>query len=531
MVILFGRRVDFTKIVTIVLLVAIVHRLSLLLYDTAPTLQTYLEYHPDRGYGVLYASSWRTLTQSLKDARPAIGSFSGFDPPPGSVVNPQDTVPPVVDMAHLSKGELKLLKSSHARFVKDLQTEGELSVIYKPGTKGIIFTATGGELPYLLISIRLLRKAGSQLPIEVFLLRQQDFNKKICLEIFNSLNARCSILEEHLGSSPMPSIPQSRNPRSIRSQEALHKLLAIYASTFEDVLLLDPSTLAYNNPDSTLIDNPFTLSGLLFWPDFWASSISPAMEDIQQNSDEKMTKLDSIRTVDFGQLAISKSQHRDTLLLSIFYTFYGPNLFEFLQNQSSAGDRGAQAIKCAARFARKRYYQVKRQVEAIGFPNHDQKDAFQGVAMRQSFVADDFNAVPSEKQRPLFIRQSNPTLHPAYIMDRGVTVFKAPEDQKNAIEEHDSINDSDPIRIPAISPIKEDAGAHHRLWEWFDGKNMLNGWANFDPEKVVWEEIAKVACIDFKHFPDWPINDNKGNAQNCARINYHRGRLGWSNVV
>lgn len=502
----------------------------LLLYDTGPPVQSYLEYHPDRGYGVLYANSWQSLTQSLKDSRPAISSFPDFNPPPGSVVNPQDTIAPVIDIARLSRGEIKLLKLSHSRFVKDLETEGKLSVIYKPGTKGIVFTATGGELPYLLISIRLLRKTGSKLPIEIFLLRQQDFNKKICLEIFDSLNARCSILEEHLGSSPMPPVPQSKSSRSIRAQEALHKLLAIYASTFEDVLLLDPRTMAYNNPDSTLIDVPFTINGLLFWPDFWASSESPAMYDIQQNPErKKMARFDSVRTVDLGQIAISKSQHKETLLLSIFYTFYGPKLFEFLQNQSSAGDRGAQAIKFAARFVKKKYFMVKRQVEAIGFPNSDKDNAFQGVAMRQSFAIDDFSSIPVEKHRPLFIHQSNPTLHPAYIMDRDVTVFKAvPEDQKiTTVQEINSIDQADPIKIPTLAPIKQDGGAHHRLWEWFDGKNMANGWGNIDPEKVVWEEIAKVACIDFKYFPDWPINELKDNAQNCARINYHRGRLGW----
>lgn len=533
------------------------HRIILLLFDTKPPAKQHIEFQADKGYGEMYKLSWQSLSQALNSAKPKIATVGDFKQSPGISIESIESTTTAVDVLNVSPSVISSMQTSHANFAKTLKDGNKLSVIYQSGQQGIVVTATLHELPQLLISLRLLRRTRSSLPVEIFLLTQDDYDAKLCREIFPKLDAHCSILEEHLDSSPLPIMPQSRNERRIQAQEPLNKLLAIFFSRFEDILLLDPSTLVYNNPDIMLKEEPFLSTGLLIWPDFWASTVSPKLFQIQNAPQVKRVRRDNIRTVDFGQMVISKSIHSATLLLSIYYTYFGPNLYESLQQQSSAGERGSQAIKCAARYLETPYYMMKREVEAVGFPDLDSDNkGFYGVAMLQSFASDDFHRLPKDRQRPLFIRQNNPTLHPAYIMDRNIAVFKKQsnlkqeEDAKMEVKEIDSDSNkgmqkvkaaaaaapggeitkkdqSNPFEIPSVAPSDLDLGLHHRMWEWFGGRWMSNGWRDPDPERALWEEVATVACVDYTHFRVWPSRDGKDTAQNCARINYHRGQLGW----
>ncbi|PWN31876.1 uncharacterized protein FA14DRAFT_162238 [Meira miltonrushii] len=543
-------RFNLRRIIILILSLLVMHRIILLLFDTKPPGKQHIEVQTDRGYGELYKLSWQSLTQALNTARPKVATIGDFKSVPGIPVESVESTT-AIDALNVEPHIVSSLQGSHASFTKILKEEDRLSVIYQSGQQGIVVTATLHELPQLLISLRLLRRTRSSLPVEVFLLTQDDYDSKLCREIFPKLDAHCSILEEHLDSSPLPTMPQSRNERKIQAQEPLNKLLAVFFSRFEDVLVLDPSTLVYNNPDIMLKEEPFLSTGLLIWPDFWASTVSPKLFTIQNAPQVKRNRRDNIRTVDFGQMVISKSIHSATLLLSIYYTYFGPNLYDSLQQQSSAGERGSQAIKCAARYLETPYYMMKRQVEAVGFPDLDSDNkGFYGVAMLQAFASDDFHRLPKDRQRPLFIRQNNPTLHPAYVMDRNIAVFKKqPSTEK--VEESKAKADSDPSKImqkvkaaapagdsikkdqsnpfaiPSVAPTDADRGLHHRMWEWFGGRYMSNGWRDPDPERALWEEVATVACVDYTHFRVWPSRDNKETTENCARINYHRGQLGW----
>lgn len=60
-------------------------------------------------------------------------------------------------------------------------TTGESSAptLHIPGTKGIVSTA-GGTYPILVISLRMLRRTGSTLPIEIFLADEDEYEEYIC---------------------------------------------------------------------------------------------------------------------------------------------------------------------------------------------------------------------------------------------------------------------------------------------------------------------------------------------------------------
>jgi alpha 1,2-mannosyltransferase len=559
------KRIPLRKVFMVILSLFLAHRLLTLLFahsGPGSSHKKHIEVHTDRGYGEMYKLSWQGLTEALNAARPRIADVGAFEAVNGIGVDQVDR-PTSVDVINMTPSDIATLRTSHSTFAHAIRDGGKLSVIYQRGHQGIVITATLNELPQVLIQLRLLRRTGSSLPVEVFLLSQDDFDSKICRGLFPKLNAQCTILEEHLDSSTMPLVPLSRRERKIEPQEPLNKLLAVYFSRFEDVLLLDPSTLVYNNPDMMLKEEPFLSTGMLLWPDFWASTVSPKLYAVQSAAVQKPNRRDNIRTVDMGQVIISKSHQSATLLLAIYYTYYGPRLYDSLLQQSSAGEQGSQAIKSAARYLEAPYYMMKRHVEAVGFPDLDSdNEGFRGVAMLQAFASDDFHRLPKDRQRPVFIRQNNPPLHPAYIMDRSVTVFtKQSSDQDVAIEEGAGeqaasiinengkmtklkaapaggavagdklkstiLSQESPFSIPARAPTALDRGMHHRMWDWFSARYASNGWRDPDPERAIWEEVATLACVDHKKFRVWPVTDPAAAQLLCQRINYHRAQLGW----
>ncbi|UZJ56089.1 hypothetical protein CBS101457_005409 [Exobasidium rhododendri] len=523
-------RYNWRKIIVYLLSIIVVHRLFLILFTSAHRPKAHLVESSQQGYGQLYHGSWQALTQALNDARPTISSVGSFVPVAGISVESVE-VPTSVDVLELSTINLAAMRKSHKKFVKNIN-ERKLSVIYQRGQQGIVVTAGLDDLPAVLVQLRLLRRTGSLLPVEVFLLTQEDYDLKICRDTLPKLNAQCKILEEHTDAFPLPKMPGTNRERNVVANEPLHKLLALFFTKFEEVLLLDPATLVYNNPDVVVKEEPFLSTGMLIWPDFWASTVSPKLFAIQEAPEEKKTRRDNIRTVDFGQMVLSKSQHSATLLLAIYYTYFGEKLYDSLLQQSLSGERGSQAIKSAARFLEAPYYMIKRHVEAVGYPDMDKSNqGFHGVAMLQAFASDDFHRFPKDRQRPLFLRANNPKLHAGRIMKEGVTSFGGKTQGAVVVAAaSEAIGTSLPEVSAVASGLKKIKGPRivaHRMWEWFSARHVSNGWRDPDPERAVWEEIWKVACKDVRDFNYWP-EDDVMTARTCQRISKHREDMGWS---
>lgn len=535
------------SIAIVLLSIMLLYRLSLLFFAAAPQHKQLLSVNSDRGYTDMYRHSWRSLMDALADARPRTATVGKLEPIPGISVESVDK-PTSVDILQVDSRDIKAVQDSHEKFMTRLRDGNKLSVIYQSNQEGIVVTATANDLPIVLIQLRLLRRTRSTLPVEVFLLSQDDYDEKICRETFPRLDAHCAILEEYMDSAPLPRMPHSRRERKINGNEPLHKFLALFFTKFENVLVLDPSTLVYNNPDIMFKEEPYLSTGMLLWPDFWASTVSPKLFTVQQAPMEKPNRRDNIRTVDMGQLLVSKSQHGATILLSIYYTYFGPNIYEHLLTQSSAGEQGSQAIKSAARLLEAPYYMMKRLVEAVGYPDLDKPNKeFRGLAMLQSLASDDFHRLPKDRHRPLFIRANNPYLHPAHLMDQGVTVFKAYPSSRN-VQINAPVDMANPASSTGMTKVKvskplntaanglgkssfahppADEGMHHRMWEWFGGRYVSNGWRDPDPERALWEEIHNVACHDYQDFRVWPISDKKRAEHVCQRIKHHRELMGW----
>ena len=59
-------------------------------------------------------------------------------------------------------------------------------------------TAGSSQLPVLLTSLRMLRRTGCTLPVEIYLGSTTDYDHQLCDEILPGLNACCFVVEDVL---------------------------------------------------------------------------------------------------------------------------------------------------------------------------------------------------------------------------------------------------------------------------------------------------------------------------------------------
>ena len=124
-------------------------------------------------------------------------------------------------------------------------------------------TAGGKYFNIAVISIRMLRRTGSDLPIEVYLDSRDDI--VACEKILSALNTRCYALPEILQVTTFIS----------KLERFQFKAFALLFSSFEDIIFLDADAFPAHNPDRLFNVDPYKSCGLITFPDFWWSTTSP----------------------------------------------------------------------------------------------------------------------------------------------------------------------------------------------------------------------------------------------------------------
>lgn len=120
---------------------------------------------------------------------------------------------------------------------------------YIPGTTGIVSSAGGTYLPTFLISLLLLRRTGSTLPVELFMKDQTEYEPLICETILPPLGAKCLVLSDILGGQD--------SPQSMEKIEGFQlKSFALLFSSFEKFIWLDADCVPLHDP--AIILNFFT---------------------------------------------------------------------------------------------------------------------------------------------------------------------------------------------------------------------------------------------------------------------------------
>ena len=378
------------------------------------------------------------------------------------------------DVVHsLSQSHLRLI--THPDFDEANEKAGD---IYK-GT-GVVTVAGGPYFPPALLSIRMLRKTNSTLPVQVFLQSQSEYERAICEEVLPALNAECFVIEDYLRKSD----PFQVTPYQL-------KILAILFSSFEKVLFLDSDCFPLRDPKELFTAEPFHSTGLLSWPDYWIATEDPVFYEIAGLP--KFPKGVPARSSETGQLMFDKSKHLSSLLLAAYYNIYGPEIYYPILSQGSLGAGDKETYLAAAVVLQKKFYRTKEPVGTIGY--HDPNGDFHGGAMVQYSPADEWMAQHGnhtekektpKKPRPFFLHANVPKMNVARLLDdKDIFLF--------------------------------DTQQRIRLW---GDKNSNIAMFGYDIERVVWDEMRQMAC-DVDARPE----DIRGKWKICDRANQHYREL------
>ena len=215
--------------------------------------------HTSTEYTPAFISLWDAVSKALLDARP-------------SCALPDDDIQaPVTKFAELKKGakrpdllkipqeDVNCVKDAHSRFVTKIPNLAP-QLPYVKGSKGVVTTAAGEFLPTLVVSLRMLRRTGSKLPIQVLVQNKDVYEKEICEEVLPAMNATCFLLSDVLDAVPQHvEIPMPRFQL---------RVFAMLFSPFEEVLLLDADNIVVEKPEGWMSAQPFISMGFVSWPDY-----------------------------------------------------------------------------------------------------------------------------------------------------------------------------------------------------------------------------------------------------------------------
>lgn len=367
------------------------------------------------------------------------------------------------ELLEMPAADVAKMREAHTQFVNSISNDPP-RLSYISGTRGIVSTAGGSYLPVLVISLRMLRKTGSMLPVEVFLADNSEYEPYICDVVLPFLNARCIVLSRVLD-----------NIRGIEKiQKYQFKPFAMLFSSFEEILFLDADSFPLVEPDVLFTTSPFVNDSMVTWPDFWASSASPMYYEI---ASREVPPMDLRQSTESGEIVISKRTHLKTLLLCTYYNYWGPSHYYRLLSQGAAGEGDKETFVAAAEAVGEPFYQVSEPIRAIGHPT---EGGMAGSAMVQFDPAEDFALTQKEEwrvagshapsPRPFFVHANYPKFNPA-------TIFTEQE----------------------VNPPFNDDGSYTRAWTIpEDTIPQLN-----EIEREYWREIMWTACELETRFQSW----------------------------
>lgn len=375
------------------------------------------------------------------------------------------------DYLKMYVSQWEALSKSHSAFVEKIRSR-QYRLPYSAGTRGIVTTAGGPYLPVALVSIRMLRETGSDLPVEVFLSKWSEWDPIICSKIFPTLNAKCVVLQDVFD--------YDKNTRRSNLGKYQYKIMAILFSSFEEVLFLDSDCFPIHNPNQLFETEPFLSTGLLLWPDFWFPSESPLFFEIASIQEPKVYQRPSTEA---GEILYSKRHHDVGLLLAAYYNYYGPQFYYPLQSQGGPGEGDKETFLWSTVVLGLPYYTVTKSVHALGYKT--KAGEWRGSAMAQFDPIQDHHPDEEDRQiakdanttfpRPFFVHANFPKLDPGQIFEKE--------------------------SFGATGPTKDSDSQMRRIWhkDELDAVNFFG----FDVERKVWLVVKEIACKYERRFVSW----------------------------
>ena len=182
-------------------------------------------------------------------------------------------------------------------------------------------------------SIRMLRHHGCTLPVEVWV-RTSELPTEEKIATFRRFNA--VFRDADVVAAMFPLMKRRLHPVIDGEKPFIVKHIALIASSFREVLLLDADNMAARDPTFLFSSPEFVDTGFVMWPDFWLFPRGPA--DIRAIFDlpqHRSDRLPDERTVESGQLLVDKARAWPGLMLATYLhleTELYDNLFRTLHD-------------------------------------------------------------------------------------------------------------------------------------------------------------------------------------------------------
>lgn len=254
-----------------------------------------------------------------------------------------------IDVLRLPPKQLESLRNTHHDFVQRLRHLAP-DLPFVPNTRGVVMTASGAKLGIASTALLMLRRAGSKLPVQLFLNSASEYERNLCKSSLGPLNVQCLNMDDFL------QVPKSASYSKPNFNRFEFKAFALIFSSFQNILFLDADCFPIRNPDHILDVEPFKSHGMVTWPDFWLPTISPLFYDIAEVQMPNRTM--SSRASESGMMLFDKKRHADTLLLAGYYNFYGKYYYQ-LHSQGAWGAGDKETFTQGAVVLGNPFYQVK----------------------------------------------------------------------------------------------------------------------------------------------------------------------------
>ncbi|EAW13162.1 alpha-mannosyltransferase [Aspergillus clavatus NRRL 1] len=418
---------------------------------------------------------WKVLKPILEKNTPKCPPPTRRADAPAMHFNPNAT-DPRLDLILLKENDRKAMEEAHASYLQDIRDAKRLRPPHTTGTRGLVTTAGKSYLPLVVSSLRMLRRTGSTLPAEVYMKDASEYEKKICENVLPSLDARCLVLSEIVGKEPIAHYQL--------------KAFAVLFSSFEEIIWMDADCFPLHKPEELFEVEPFKSNGLVTWPDFWASTASPAYFELSHQPIPPMSVRQSSET---GIFMVSKKTNYITLLLAAYYNYYGPSHYFRLLSQGAPGEGDKETFLQAAAAVGEPFYAVSERVQALGHWKPDNQ-GLSGSAMAQADPREDYALTSQDKWR---VRDPSVGKPPrVFFIHAHYPKFNPAENLFGSKWE--------------TAPTLKADGSEGRAWTAPEDVVSRFG---YDAEKNYWEEIKWLSCDPKTEFRTWETK-----AQVCQQV-------------
>lgn len=425
---------------------------------------------------------WQDVAAALLISEPQTPPLQVTDE---RIQNPEDKFDPLATdrknpdrlVNFKDEDETALLRAHYS--MRSLAQKLAPKVPYSKETTGIVTTANGLYMPVLLVSLRMLRRTGCKLPVEVFIDDWATYDKTACDVVLPSLNARCVVLENIYNKASGIKKPDHFQ----------YKILAILFSTFQHVLFLDSDAFPIYDPTVLFETAPYTTHGLVTWPDYFAITVSSHFYHIAAIPPEPVSTRYSTES---GQLLLNKNIHRESLLMMVYYNYYGPDYYYPLLCQGSHGTGDKETFVQAALAVNLPYYQVRSGPQVVG--RWIGKN-FRGSGIAQADPGLDYEYLPPH---PNHLHASTKwekedTAHPDAAIEKKLNITRhVPPPPRPVFLHQNSIKmDPEKLLVNKEDGTFEPDGMMHRMW---GSKEDMERMLGFDVERRLWDVVAEEAC-------------------------------------